>query len=465
MKGKLGATEQQVGPTVTAVWSEFCAVAADPALKQRLRTELATARERSPEVAPLLGFAPEPKWLGFNDGVIIPPEEYPLSTTAETLRRAAASRAPLQGVVRVIVVLVDYSDKVMEHTAAHFNDLFFSTGVLPHGSVKEYFAEVTGGLVDIAGEVQGPFRLPQTLEWYSNNNFGIGKPSGQPRAPIMARDTAVAADPAVNFGPYDNDGNGYVDAFIVVHAGRGGEQTGDSGDIWSHKWVLPDVYAADGTRIFAYLTVPEDSRIGVCAHELGHLLFGLPDLYDTDNTSEGLGDWCLMAGGSWNGGGDVPAHLSAWCKANQGWVEVTNVTANRILTIPDVQSSKSVYRVWTNGAPGSEYFLLENRQRAGYDARLPSDGLLIWHIDESQPDNTDETHYLVGLMQADGQRDLEMARDQGDNGDPYPGATSNTALSPSSTPNSNSYTGVSSNVSITNISPSGATMTAKVTIS
>ena len=75
----------------------------------------------------------------------------------------------------------------MVQTAAHFNDLFFSTGVLPHGSVKEYYAEVTGGLVDIVGEVEGPFRLPQTLAWYANNNFGIGKPTGTPRANIMAQ--------------------------------------------------------------------------------------------------------------------------------------------------------------------------------------------------------------------------------------------------------------------------------------
>ena len=46
---------------------------------------------------------------------------------------------------------------------------------------------------------------------------------------------------------------------------------------------------ADGTKVFGYLTVPEDCRIGVCAHELGHLLFGWPDLYDTDESSSGLG--------------------------------------------------------------------------------------------------------------------------------------------------------------------------------
>jgi hypothetical protein len=35
-------------------------------------------------------------------------------------------------------------------------------------------------------------------------------------------------------------------------------------------------------------------------HELGHLLLGQPDLYDTDYSSRGTGRWDLMAGGSWN---------------------------------------------------------------------------------------------------------------------------------------------------------------------
>ena len=135
-------------------------------------------------------------------------------------------------------------------------------------------------------------------------------------------------------------------------------------------------YVADTTKIYAYLTVPEDARIGVCAHELGHLLFGFPDLYDTDNTSEGIGNWCLMAGGSWNGGGDIPAHASAWCKAQQGWVTVQNVTTNGLLTIADVKDSHTVYRLWKDGAAGQEYFLVENRQKSGYDAHLPGDGLL-----------------------------------------------------------------------------------------
>jgi immune inhibitor A len=451
--------------TAKAVWSDFCAVAPSPELKDRLKAELAEFRTSGAgALANIAALARAPRYPGFDDGTIIPPDHFPAGTPAAVIRASAAERAPLRGTVRIAVILVQFSDKAIGQSVQHFKDLFFSTGVLPNGSVKEYFREVTNNLIDLTGEVVGPFQLPQTLAWYANGNFGIGRPTGTPRANIMAKDSAVAADSSINFGIYDNDGNGFVDAFIVVHAGGGGEATGNSGDIWSHKWTLPSAYSTDGKQIFAYLTIPEDAKIGVCAHELGHLLFGFPDLYDTDDTSEGVGNWCLMGGGSWNGGGDIPAHPSAWCKAQQGWATVTNVTTSGTVVFPDVKTSHNVHRLWKDGGGGPEYFLVENRQKTNYDAQLPGSGLLIWHIDENQPGNTDENHYKVGLVQADNKRDLELSRNRGDAGDPYPGSANNTAFNNNSTPSSKSFGGQNTCVSIGAISPSGATMTASVSV-
>jgi immune inhibitor A len=317
--------------------------------------------------------------------------------------------------------------------------------------------------VTLTGEVVGPYRLPRTLKQYAGGKSGTDNP--EPNARTMARDAAKLADPDVNFAPYDNDGNGFVDAFIVVHAGDGAEETGNKNEIWSHKWVFAGgALNTDGTKLFGYLTIPENCKIGVCAHELGHLLFGWPDLYDTDGSSEGLGNWCLMGGGSWNGNGDVPAHPSAWCKVNQGWVTVSTRKTNGKVTIKDVKSSHRVQRLWKNGTGGTEYFLVENRQRTMYDRTLPGDGLLVYHVDETIDGNDDERHPFVKLLEADGKNQLRDGANRGDAGDPYPGSAKNVTLTAASTPDTKSYGKLDTCVTITNISASGASMTVSVAV-
>jgi immune inhibitor A len=434
-----------------------------------LRERISAALERASAAVELPGHRvalQPPRRLGLNDGVIIPGTEFPLGTPPSRVRSAAADRGPLRGALRVIVVLVEFPDKKIEATADRFQELFFSEGTMETGSVRDFYREVTRGQIDIQGEVVGPFELPEPLATYAKGDSGM-QPD-LPNARTMARNAAEAANPEVDFGPFDNDGNGFVDAFVVVHAGADAAATGKPSDIWSHKWVLDTgPFKADKTKIFGYLTISEDARLGVCAHELGHLLFGFPDLYDTDNTSEGIGDWCLMAAGSWNGKtpGDTPAHPSAWCKAQQRWVEVETPADGKPTTIPDVKDEGKIWRLWTDGKETQEYFLVENRQRTQFDAGLPNEGLLVWHIDDSTENNTNENHYKVALVQADGLRDLEHRKNRGDEGDPYPGSSDNRAFDANSTPNSNSYAGADTHVTITEISDPGPEMTAQLGVS
>jgi hypothetical protein len=98
----------------------------------------------------------------------------------------------------------------------------------------------------------------------------------------MANEAFEAAISSTDFDPevYDNDGNGYVcganyrslvsktnkrqvDAFVVVHAGRGAEQTGDMLDLWSVKWTLPKEREAEG-EYYEDPSCPCDLQVARC---------------------------------------------------------------------------------------------------------------------------------------------------------------------------------------------------------
>jgi immune inhibitor A len=213
--------------------------------------------------------------------------------------------------------------------------------------------------------------------------------------------------------------------------------------------------------------------IGVYAHELLHG-FGLPDLYDTDDGSNGVGRWCIMSYGSWNGSnGSSPSHPCAWSRIQIGISDPVNVTANvSDQSISNVEDGGSIYRLWTSGDTSDEYFLVENRQKTGYDSYIPGSGLLIWHIDDDKAGNTQawypglsgSTHALVALEQSDGLFELEHAGDQGDAADPWPGTLGRTSFNGASTPSSDAYLTGGTFVGVTGISASAATMTADLSV-
>jgi immune inhibitor A len=390
---------------------------------------------------------------------------------------------PPQGLWNALAILVEFTDNPSQVGATDFDSLLFGSGF---STLPDYFNEVSYGILDIVTvnlpSSIGWCTMPETYAYYvaGNNGFGIYPQNAQ----RMAEDAVWIADPYIDFSNYDNDGDGWVDTVFIVHAGPGAEATGDPNDIWSHSWETFNDPFVDGVTVNGYTTEPEfwyspgDMTIGVYAHELGHA-FGLPDLYDTDDSSEGVGNWSLMGGGSWNGtNGDSPAFMDAWSRAELEFLTPVNVTSNMTgASIPQAETSQTVYRMWTDGVVGSEYFLIENRQQTGYDAALPSEGLLIWHIDENKLGNNLEcdqlnnwlcgdNHFLVALEQADGLWDLEHFSNRGDAGDPYPGNSNNRAFTFATVPNSSSYySSADTEIGVTNISNSSSTMTADLAVS
>ncbi|GIZ52834.1 M6 family metalloprotease domain-containing protein [Noviherbaspirillum aridicola] len=383
----------------------------------------------------------------------------PPATRANTLTITRSERAPVTGSRKVIVLLVDFPDKPGTRSKESIHELLFSRGTFASGSMRDYYAEVSGNRLDVSGEVHGWLRAPQPKSYYTNGDYGF---AAYPRnAQKLVEDVLDLADGVVDFAPFDNDGNGVVEALVVIAAGSGAEQTLKIDDLWSHKWSITPK-TVDGKRVTAYFMAPEDGKVGVMAHELGHLLLGMPDLYDIDYGSRGTGSWDLMAAGSWNNNGDTPAHPCAWVKSKVGWANIDTVfDAERDIALPPYATSNSVVRVSVGSADGKQYFLLSNRRKLGFDAHIPGEGLLIEHVDENQQNNTDENHYLVDIEQCDGLRQLNLNQNAGDAGDAWP-AGGQSAFNAGTTPSSKTYDGADSRVDISAIASAGTGITARV---
>lgn len=280
-------------------------------------------------------------------------------------------------------MLVEFYDKLFQPGASDkFKDLFFSTGTRVAGSVNDYFRTVSNQKVSFTGDVVGPFMMPQASSWYAGVSNGRSYVPGAPSSAILADHALTASQNYVNTS-YDNDGNDHFDAFIVAHAGQCASSTGNPADIWSLKWNIPQPRLINGVNVYAFLTIAEDAQLGHAAHELGHLVFGWPDLYDDDYSSDGVGKWCLMGhGGALGAPGptaSIPAAPSAWCKMKQDWIDVEVIKENKVIDVEDIKSSFKAFRLWAWGNESSpEYFLIENRQKVGktYDQEIPSSGLL-----------------------------------------------------------------------------------------
>ncbi|MBI4652006.1 M6 family metalloprotease domain-containing protein, partial [Candidatus Desantisbacteria bacterium] len=373
---------------------------------------------------------------------------------------------------KMLIILADFADSMpIGTTEKDWENMFFGNDK----SVKKYYNETSYGKFNlIPAEEDSGIKNNGVTDWIRlpgiHPNMGINITI---YSNIIVRDAIIAADTYMDFSKFDTNHDGWIgkDELFVVVIVAGYSSLNNHPSIWAHSATLSIEYVptVDRVRVCEGLP-PLDKRqnnyvemgewyeksitqIGTCAHEIGHLL-DLPDLYDMDKTSNGIGSWCLMSFGSWNKisePGDTPSQLSIWGKTRLGWIDPEIIKQNTInKKLHPIEDYQSGIKIWEDNFQNNRYFLLEYRKKTKYDAGLPGEGVLIWHINEDEFENTNDISRLVDLEEADGLSEIDNETSFGDNGDPYPGSYSNNFFDNNSTPNSKDYFGNITNTSVKN---------------
>lgn len=359
---------------------------------------------------------------------------------------------PTIGEVHSLVILVQFADTKFSTVGsdAHqfFNNMLNEPGFTysngANGSARDFYLNSSNGRFQPQFDVIGPVTLPEKYSYYgANQGSSVDNPA---RLEQFVREACTLADPLVDFSQYDHNQDGYIDNIYFFYAGKGEADSGDGNAIWPHSAYYSDMakdaglsetsLKLDGIEVGNYtcsneingtLITPQPAGIGTFVHEFGHVL-GLADHYDVNYgmTTFAPDSFDTMAQASYNNNGNTPAAFSAYERACLGWLDLTVLKngVDSLNVLPDLNDSNKAYVVPVGGTNDEEYFIMENRQKKGWDAFIPGHGMLLWHIDydakawEKNELNITGTHQRVDIVEAD-----NKLTDNTRAGDPFPGTS------------------------------------------
>jgi immune inhibitor A len=335
---------------------------------------------------------------------------------------------------RLAIIGIEYAD--VKHntkiTARNWEDSLFSlgtynttnaTGDKVFGSMNDYYKEQSFNKLKIEGKMFDFVEVSKKRMDYGQGNANKMALFNEACEKLLVRDGKDAL----------ND----FDGVFFLYAGKR-PQVPRGSLYWPHR----SNYTFQGKR-WPYFIVEEGgekmNNISVFCHEFGHML-GLPDLYARPENpgSTGLWQWCAMSN---QVGSGKPQHFCAWSKEQVGWVTpcvIDPSVKQKLILSPIEDSPKECFKVLLR-SDASEYLLLENRKKKGFDSSLPGEGLLIWRVVGNRP-LLEESHGIDGPA---GTRVFPTSI-------PYPSA-SNDAFTPYTIPSSRSQLGGGLPVNITNI--------------
>lgn len=382
------------------------------------------------------------------------------------LRKAQASNV-FQGTKKGLIILVQFTDSKFKsgHDLALYkriaNEVNYSDNNF-RGSIKDYFKAQSHGQFELDFDVAGICQLQHTYAYYGKNN---SQEEDVKPGEMVAEACLWAHEHGINFSKYDWNGDGEVDQVFVLYAGHGEASYKDANTVWPHMHYLSasdygKSLSLDGVTVDTYACSSElngDGNldgIGTFCHEFSHCM-GFPDLYDTSYAGWfGMGDFDLMCSGSYNGDGICPAGYSAYEKAECGWLTLKDMTnieqETSIVGVQPMSADEDAYIIKNKGHE-DEYYILENRQKTGWDSYLPASGLMITHVDYdadiwdwNMPNTSGKYEDANGNTKTNDHQRLTIFRagnsssDYGDSSDLYP-YRGNNSLTKTSSPASTLY--------------------------
>jgi len=372
---------------------------------------------------------------------------------------------PTTGTVKILALLIDFPDYPHSNTAESIQAKLFGDGTVspPYESLRNYYRRSSYNQLEIQGDVLGWYTTSYNRSTISQTTTG--------RETLIKEALNYYNAQGHDFSQYDNNGDGAIDYLVVIWAGP------DNG--WANFWwgymtnFADSSYRLDGKGLRTYSwqwearPYPGTFSPRVVIHETGHGL-GLPDYYDYDENvgpDGGVGGLDMMDA-NWGDHNCFSKFLLDWISPTAYNSGSQTVTLNAAGTTKE-DNAVVIMRGITQGEQFAEFFMVQNRYRAGNDTGYLTDGLLIWHVDarlnsggtDFLYDNSYTSHKLLRLMEADGLEEIETGDGWADVGDYY---IAGKTFGMDTVPSSNDYEGMATGISVNNISASGSTMSVKI---
>ncbi len=374
------------------------------------------------------------------------------------LGEAPAIEPALTGTMTGLTLLVDFPDlrgTIPREAIDDYCNTPGYTGYSNNGSVRDYFYDISNGKLTYLNTVTEYYTARNSRSYYTDESIGYGT-----RAQELIKEALDYLESQnFNFSQITVK-NGRFQALNVFYAGNADNNWAKG--IWPHKgyygnWVSQNYGIRTGD--YQISNIGSNLRLGTFCHENGHMILGLPDLYDYGGESRGVGNYDLMAGG---GSSTNPVPVNPYFRALNGWENVVDITeSGGGVEYSHTSNSFTTYK-YTNASYTNEYFMIESNIKTGRRSAMPDEGLLIWHVDTAGSNDNEQmtasSHYKVSVEQADGLFQLENNNNSGGSNDLFHAGNAD-QFSATTTPDSDWWSGEESGLLISNISAVGTPMT------